>query len=79
MSRRLSGAELEARVEIRQLEELEVFDSLRLSVVVAAEVLAEILAEIAAEVVAEVLVELATGGLGYCLQIWLVVPVVQAR
>ena len=26
-------AELEARVEIRQLEELEVFDSLRLSVV----------------------------------------------
>ena len=36
------GTELEARVEIRQLEELEVFDSLRLSVVVAAEILAEV-------------------------------------
>ena len=43
------GTELEARVEIRQLEALEVFNSLRLSVVVTA----------------EVLVELATGGLGY--------------
>ena len=47
MSRRLSGmglrisggTELEARVEIRQPEELKVFDSLRLFVVVAAEVL----------------------------------------
>jgi hypothetical protein len=43
-------AELEARVEIRQLEELEVFDSLRLSVVVAAEILAaEVLVELAGE------------------------------
>src|SRR6266702_2589269 len=33
------GTELEARVEIRQPEELKVFDSLRLFVVVAAEVL----------------------------------------
>ena len=35
--------------------------------------------EAAAEIAAEVLVELATGGLGYHLQIWLVVPVVQAQ
>ena len=35
------------RLEIRRLEELEVFGSLRLSVVVAAEALAEIAAEIA--------------------------------
>ena len=47
---RISGrTELEARVEIRQLKALEVFNSLRLSVVVTA----------------EVLVELAAGGLGY--------------
>ena len=44
------------RLEIRRLEELEVFGSLRLSVVVAAEALAEIAAEVlvAAEAVAEV-------------------------
>ena len=35
--------------------------------------------EAAAEIAAEVLVELAAGGLGYRLQIWLVVPFVQAR
>ena len=35
-------AELEERAEIRQPEELEVFDSLRLSVVVLAEILVEI-------------------------------------
>ena len=35
--------------------------------------------EAAAEIAAEVLVELAAGGLGYRLQIWLVVPVVQAQ
>jgi len=47
----LVRTELKARVEIRQLEELEVFNSLRLSVVVAAEVLAEILAEVEASLV----------------------------
>ena len=40
-----------ARVEIQQLEELEVFDSLRLSVVVTAEILIEIAAEVFAEVI----------------------------
>ena len=46
--------ELEARVEIRQLEELEAFNGLRLSVVAAA-VTAEVLAvEVASELVAEV-------------------------
>jgi len=35
-------AELKARVEIRQLKALKVFDSLRLSIVVAAEILAEV-------------------------------------
>ena len=35
--------------------------------------------EAAAEIAAEVLVKLAAGGLGYCSQIWLVVPVVQAQ
>ena len=54
-------AELEARVEIRQLEELEVFDSLRLSVVVAAEVLADVLAGVLAEVAAEILAEILVG------------------
>ena len=48
-----------ARVEIRQLEELEVFDALKLSVEVLAEVLAEILAELAAEIAAEI-----AGGIG---------------
>ena len=50
-----SGTELKARVEIRQLEELEVFNSLRLSMVVAA-VLVEIAAEILAEVEASLVV-----------------------
>ena len=50
MRTELVRTELVARVEIRQLEELEVFNSLSLSVVVAAEILA-----------AEVLVELAGG------------------
>ena len=44
-----------ARVEIRQLEELEVFDALRLSVEVLAEILAEILAELAGGTELEVL------------------------
>jgi hypothetical protein len=58
-----------ARVEIRQLEELEVFDALRLSVevlmevlaveVLAAEVLAEVLVEILAEILAELAAEIA--------------------
>ena len=51
------------RLEIRRLEELEVFDSLRLSVVVAVEIAAEVLVEVA-------------GGLGCRSQIWPVVPVV---
>ena len=41
------GTELEARVEIRQLEEFEVFDALKLSVEVLAEVLLEVLVELA--------------------------------
>ena len=44
-----------ARVEIQQLKELEVFDSLRLSIVVTVEVLAEIFTEIAIEVLAKIL------------------------
>ena len=46
--------ELVARVKIRQLEELKVFNSLRLSIVVAAKVLAEILTEIAAKLLIEI-------------------------
>jgi len=42
----LVRTELKARVEIRQLEELEVFNSLRLSVVVTTEILTEILTEV---------------------------------
>ena len=52
---KLAWMELMARVKVRQLKELEVFDSLRLSiVVVAAEVLAKILT-------AEVLIKLTSG------------------
>ena len=60
-----------ARVEIRQLEELEVFNALRLSIevlaevlaaeVLAAEVLAEVLTEILAELTAEIAAEIAGG------------------
>ena len=39
-------AELKAQVEIRQLKELKVFNSLRLSIVVAAEILAEVKASL---------------------------------
>jgi hypothetical protein len=46
--------------------------------VVVAEIAAEIAAEVAVEVAAEIAAEIA-GGLGYHSQIWLVVPVVQAR
>ena len=61
---------LVAQVEIQQLEELEVFDALRLSVevlaevlaaeVLAAEVLAEVLTEILAELTAEIAAEIAS-------------------
>ena len=44
-------AELKARVEIRQLKELKVYNSLRLSIVVAAEILAETLTEVTASLV----------------------------
>ena len=47
-------------LEIRQLEELEVFDGLRLSIVVAAEALAELAVEVLAELAAEVLADVAT-------------------
>ena len=47
--------ELEARVEVRQLEALEVLDSLRLSVVVLAEILSEVLAEVLVELAVELL------------------------
>ena len=49
------------RVEIRRLEELEVFNSLRLSVVVTAEVLAELAAEVLADVAADVAAEAVAG------------------
>ena len=56
-----------ARVEIRQLKKLEVFDALRLSIEVLAEVLAaevlaaKVLAEVLIEILAEILAELAGG------------------
>ena len=46
------------RLEIRRLEELEVFNSLSLSVVVAAEILAELVTEIAVEIASELDAEL---------------------
>ena len=46
-------AELEERAEIRQLEELKVFNALRLSVKVLVEVLLEVLADVAADILAE--------------------------
>ena len=58
------GTELKARVEIRQLKELEVFDSLRLSVVVVAAEEVEVAAEIDAEIGAEVGAEIAVVGAG---------------
>ena len=42
--------ELDVRVEIQQLEELEVFNALRLSVEVLAEVLPKVLADVAADI-----------------------------
>jgi len=45
-----SRTELKAWVKIRQLKELKVFNSLRLSIVVAIEVLTEVLIEITTEI-----------------------------
>jgi hypothetical protein len=62
---RVKIRQLEARVDMRQLKELEVFDSLRLSVVVATEAAVEV----AGEVAGEVLVVRLDGGVGnlvYC-------------
>ena len=55
---------IKVRVETQQPKELKVFDSLRLSMVVAveifAEILAEILAEVAANIIADVTADIAT-------------------
>jgi hypothetical protein len=45
------------RLKIRRLEELKVFDSLKLSMVVTTEVLTEIAADIAIDVTADIAVE----------------------
>ena len=45
---------------------------------IAADITADIAADITTEIAAEVLAEVA-GGLGYCLQIQLIVPVIQAQ
>ena len=49
---KLARIELIARVKVRQLEELKVFDSLKLSVKVLTDVTADVAADIAAEAVA---------------------------
>ena len=49
-------AELKERAKIQQPKELKVFNSLRLSVVVATEVLADILMDVAADVATDVVV-----------------------
>ena len=46
----VEGQQSKLRLEIRRLEELKVFNSLRLSVVVLAEVLPEVFADVAADV-----------------------------
>jgi hypothetical protein len=66
---RVKIRQLGARVDMRQLKELEVFDSLRLSVVVATEAAVEVAGEVAAEVAGEVLVvrlDRGVGNLVYC-------------
>jgi len=59
-----SRTELKARVKIRQLKALEVFNSLRLSMVllmeVPIEVLTDVTADVTADVVTDVLTELTT-------------------
>ena len=52
--------QLKAQVKIRQLEELKVFNSLRLSVVVTTEILTKVLMDITAEVLVEITVEILT-------------------
>jgi hypothetical protein len=49
------------RLEIRRLEELEVFSSLRLSIVVAAEVLTDVLTDVLIDVTADVIVTVESG------------------
>jgi len=49
------------RLEIRRLEELKVFNTLRLSIEVLAEVLPEVLAEVLTKVFADIITRL-----GYC-------------
>jgi superfamily II DNA/RNA helicase len=53
------------RLKIRRLKELKVFNSLRLSVVVAAEVLTDVAADVAADIAADVTAEAVAGRLGY--------------
>ena len=48
------------RVEIRRLKELKVFDSLRLSIVVAAEVLIELAADVLTDITADIAAEAIT-------------------
>ena len=49
---------MKLRLEIRRLKELEVFNSLNLSIVVTAKVLAKILADVTADVIIEVFAEI---------------------
>ena len=53
MQTELVRTKLIAQVKIRQLKELEIFNSLRLSVVATAEVLADIAADVAIDVTVE--------------------------
>ena len=63
-------AELKVWVKIRRLKELKVFNSLRLSVVVTAEVLTDVLIDVTADIAADVTVDITTEAiasrLGYC-------------
>jgi superfamily II DNA/RNA helicase len=53
------------RLEIRRLKELEVFNSLRLSVVVTTEVLTDVAADVTTDIAADVAAEAVAGRLGY--------------
>ena len=53
------------RLKIRRLKELKVFNNLRLSIVVAAEVLTDILADVTADVTADITAEAIASRLGY--------------
>ena len=59
-------AELKAWVKIRRLKELKVFNSLRLSIVVAVEVLADVLTDVTTDVAADITAKAITSRLGYC-------------